>query len=206
MNEQQHQPLLERCSRCAAPLYTHARVPTPHGFTYRTSLSLTAAGTSVSYLDTVHHRAPLEGLAPGTRFFYRCGNPSFHPSYAAAAGASAATGTGTGSPALDMTVVGDGGGGRNGLSIVGEDGDAGGVGVGLESQGPSSSETAAAATPGVRGARGGGDGGGGAVELRDAGKWSSVFSFVTAPAAERWVKNSVGACRLKKPSHYSIGC
>lgn len=42
-------------------------------------LNHTAQGTSASYLDTVHHRVSLEDLAPGTRFFYRCGHPS--PAY-----------------------------------------------------------------------------------------------------------------------------
>lgn len=125
----------------------------------------------------MHHRASLEGLAPGTQFFYRCGNPDPEPSDADGAGGAGTSTGGTGFPGLDVTVVGEGAGGG------GESGDTGGVGLGGldESEGPSPSETA---TPGVRGARGGG---GGAMELRDAGKWSSVFSFVTAPEAERWV-------------------
>lgn len=60
----------------------------------------------------------------------------------------------------------------------GERGDAGGVGGELGLEGFHSSE----AMPGLRGVRGGD-----AKELRDAGKWSSVLSFVTAPEAERWV-------------------
>lgn len=151
-------------------------------------MSLTATGTSVSYLDTVHHRASLEGLTPGTRFFYRCGNPNPH--------LSATTGAGTGPPSLDVNVVGEGRreyegeGERNLLSTGGNNGEGGGgggeSGSALGSEGSSSSETASAAAPGVRGARGGG-GSGGAMELRDAAKWSSVFSFVTAPEPERWV-------------------
>lgn len=148
----------------------------------RASLNLTATGTSVSYLDTVHHRASLEGLAPGTRFFYRCGNPDPNPSDAD--GEVTAAGAGAGLPSLDVTVVGEGARTRRGGGEEGGDGEsAGGAGLGLNSQGPSSSDEAA---PGVRGARGGGGRGGGAMEVRDAGKWSSVFSFETAPEAERW--------------------
>eukprot|EP00752_Nemacystus_decipiens_P007708 g6891.t1 len=149
-------------------------------------LSLTATGTSVSYLDTVHHRASLEGLAAGTRYFYRCGNPDpdTHP--------SEADGTSGGAvfPSLDVTLVAEEGEGGEGGEGGEEDGEEGagesGVASGLrlggldESEGPSSSETS---TPGVRGARGGG---GGAIELRDAAKWSRVFSFETAPEAQRW--------------------
>ncbi len=52
------------------------------------SLNLTARGTTVRYLDTVHHRASLEDLAPGTRYFYRCGNPPDADDDAGDAGAS----------------------------------------------------------------------------------------------------------------------
>eukprot|EP00903_Cladosiphon_okamuranus_P017411 g16035.t1 len=154
-------------------------------------LSLTATGTSVRYLDTVHHRASLEGLAPGTRFFYRCGNPIPRPSEASA---STVTDPVTGLPTLDVTVVRQGPrreeegeeAGENRLLLVsgesegdGEGGSAGKVGVALGSEGPSAPET----STGVRGARAGG---GDAMELKDAGEWSSVYSFVTAPETERW--------------------
>lgn len=141
----------------------------------------------------MHHRTSLEGLAPGTQFFYRCGNPNpnLHPSDADADADAGADGAyTTGSPTLDVTAAGEGRreeGGGNRLLIGGENGGAGGVGLGVDSEGPSSSEK----VPGLlRGARGGGDV---AMELRDTGKWSSVLSFVTAPEAERWV---VGAWRV----------
>ena len=186
--------LHEPCTTSIPMLLPHAAPPPTRVLTSFaqpcSSLSLTSTGTSVSYLDTVHHRASMEGLTPGTRYFYRCGNPSPHPADGDdPTGAMTATSTGTGLPSVDVTLVGEGveeRGENRFLSIRSkneggsEDAAAGEVGLGLESEGPSSSVT----TPGVRGARGGG---GGATELGKAGEWSSVLSFVTAPEVDRWV-------------------
>ncbi|CAB1116156.1 unnamed protein product [Ectocarpus sp. CCAP 1310/34] len=156
----------------------------------RDELNLTAHGSSVRYLDTVHHRAPLEDLAPGTRFFYRCGNPS-SPAAAAAAttggGAGGGGGGGEGAPegrppTLDLSVGGAGGGLYSGPTL-GSDGS-------VSSEIGSTSAEAAEATVGTVGVRGGGDSGGDGVVtaavVTEGGKWSGVSSFVTAPEPERW--------------------
>ncbi|CAM9537839.1 unnamed protein product [Scytosiphon promiscuus] len=164
-------------------------------------LSLRAHGTTVRYLDTVHHRAPLHDLAPGTRYFYRCGNPASSSSGDVAGSASGVDGAETASegfPILDLSA-------RGGRDVpVDLDGASGGGGLGtgdsdaradvdtdgrVDAAGSSSaSTTVMTGSGGLRGGRGGGGGGVDASmgRLEAAGEWSGVSSFVTPPEAERW--------------------
>lgn len=52
-------------------------------FSRPNSLNLSVAGTSIRYLETVHHRASLEDLSPGTRIYYRCSRDNKQKSSAA---------------------------------------------------------------------------------------------------------------------------